>query len=77
MIFITAKSESDDVVEGLTAGGVDYLPKPFKPKEVVARVRTHLQNQILSEHRSMLVEQLRKADAAKNVCRKLPFKHWP
>ena len=66
VIFITAKSESDDVVEGLTAGGVDYLPKPFKPKEVVARVRTHLQNQILSEQRSMLVEQLRKANAAKN-----------
>jgi signal transduction histidine kinase len=66
VIFITAKSESDDVVEGLTAGGVDYLPKPFKPKEVVARVRTHLQNQILSEQRTMLVEQLRKANAAKN-----------
>ncbi|MGH7958210.1 MAG: hybrid sensor histidine kinase/response regulator, partial [Opitutaceae bacterium] len=66
VIFITAKSESDDVVEGLTAGGVDYLPKPFKPKEVVARVRNHLQNQILSEQRSILVEQLKKADAAKN-----------
>src|SRR5688572_2214948 len=66
VIFITAKSESDDVLEGLTAGGVDYLPKPFKPKEVLARIRTHLQNQILSEQRKVLVEQLRKADAAKN-----------
>jgi signal transduction histidine kinase len=66
VIFITAKSESDDVVEGLSAGGVDYLPKPFKPKEVMARIRTHLQNQILSEQRTMLVEQLRKANAAKN-----------
>jgi signal transduction histidine kinase len=66
VIFITAKRASDDVVEGLTAGGVDYLPKPFQPKEVVARIRTHLQNQILSEQRNMLVEQLRKANAAKN-----------
>jgi two-component system, sensor histidine kinase and response regulator len=66
VIFITAKSESDDVVEGLTAGGVDYLPKPFKPKEVLARIRTHLQNEILSEQRKMLVEQLRKANADKN-----------
>ena len=66
VIFITAKSESDDVVEGLTAGGVDYLPKPFKPKEVLARIRTHLQNQILSEQRKMLVEQLKKANAEKN-----------
>ena len=66
VIFITARSQSDDIVEGLTAGGVDYLPKPFKPKEVLARIRTHLQNQILSEQRKMLVEQLSKANAAKN-----------
>jgi signal transduction histidine kinase len=66
VIFITARSESDDVVEGLSAGGVDYLPKPFKPKEVLARIRTHLQNEILSEQRKVLVEQLRKANAAKN-----------
>jgi two-component system, sensor histidine kinase and response regulator len=59
VIFITAKSDSDDVVEGLSAGGVDYLPKPFKPKEVLARIRSHLQNQIL-------LEQLSGANAAKN-----------
>jgi signal transduction histidine kinase len=66
VIFITARSESDDVVEGLGAGGVDYLPKPFKAKEVLARIRSHLQNQILSEQREMLVDQLSKANAAKN-----------
>jgi len=66
VIFITAKNESDDVVEGLGAGGVDYLPKPFKPKEVLARLRSHMQNQILSEQQKLLVEQLSKADAAKN-----------
>jgi two-component system, sensor histidine kinase and response regulator len=66
VIFITAKSESDDVVEGLGAGGVDYLPKPFKPKEVLARIRSHMQNRILSEQRKTLVEQLKKADHAKN-----------
>ncbi|HVS50934.1 MAG TPA: hybrid sensor histidine kinase/response regulator [Opitutaceae bacterium] len=66
VIFITAKNESDDVVEGLEAGGVDYLPKPFKPKEVLARIRSHLQNQLLSEQKQALVEQLSKANAAKN-----------
>lgn len=66
IIFITAKSESDDVVEGLVAGGVDYLPKPFKAKEVIARIRSHLQNQILAEQQQRLVEQLNRADAAKN-----------
>lgn len=59
VIFITAKSESEDVVEGLAAGGVDYLPKPFRAKEALARIRIHLQNRLL-------VEQLSKANAAKN-----------
>lgn len=59
IIFITAKNESDDVVEGLAAGGVDYLPKPFQAKEVAARIRTHLQNR-------MLLDQLSQANTAKN-----------
>lgn len=66
VIFITAKNESDDVVEGLAAGGVDYLPKPFQAKEVLARIRTHLRSQLLSEQQKSLVEQLSKANAAKN-----------
>ena len=66
VIFITARSESDDVVEGLVAGAVDYLPKPFKPKEVLARIRSHLHNRILSEQQKLLVEQLSKANQAKN-----------
>lgn len=59
VIFITAKSESEDIVAGLTAGGVDYLPKPFRAKEVVARIRTHLQSRLL-------LEQLSQANEAKN-----------
>jgi len=59
VIFITARSDSDDVVTGFTAGGVDYLPKPFQPKEALARIRTHLQNR-------QLLEQLSRANAAKN-----------
>ncbi len=66
IIFITAKNESEDVVEGLSAGGVDYLPKPFQAREVLARIRTHLNSQLLAEQQKSLVEQLSKADAAKN-----------
>lgn len=66
IIFITAKNEAEDVVEGLTAGGVDYLPKPFRAKEVVARIRTHLYNRLLVEKQQSLVEQLSRANAAKN-----------
>ena len=66
VIFITAKNESDDIVEGLEVGGADYLPKPFEEKEVLARIRSHLQNQVLLEQQKLLVERLNKADAAKN-----------
>jgi two-component system sensor histidine kinase/response regulator len=65
VIFITAKSQSDDIVEGLAAGGVDYLPKPFKAREALARLRTHLQNRILNEQQRQLVAQLSTANTAK------------
>lgn len=66
IIFITAKSHSDDVLEGFAAGGIDYLPKPFQAREVAARIRTHLENRRLVEAQRALVEQLSKANAAKN-----------
>jgi len=53
-------------VMGFDAGGVDYLTKPFRPKEVVARIRTHLSNQQLVEQQKHLVDQLSKANAAKD-----------
>ena len=42
IIFLTAKSETEDVVGGLNAGADDYITKPFVPAEVLARVRSHL-----------------------------------
>ncbi|MBE6960465.1 MAG: response regulator transcription factor [Ruminococcaceae bacterium] len=42
IIFLTAKSETDDMVNGLNAGADDYITKPFVPAEVLARVRSQL-----------------------------------
>lgn len=42
IIFLTAKSEDRDILEGLTAGAVDYLTKPFNTAELIARVNTHI-----------------------------------
>ncbi|HIW99710.1 MAG TPA: response regulator transcription factor [Candidatus Nesterenkonia stercoripullorum] len=42
IIMLTAKSDTADVVRGLKAGADDYVPKPFKPAELVARVRARL-----------------------------------
>jgi two-component system sensor histidine kinase/response regulator len=42
VIFISALDEADDKVKAFTAGGVDYVTKPFEPREILARVQTHL-----------------------------------
>lgn len=42
IIFLTAKTEVDDVVHGFDLGANDYVSKPFQPNELLARVRTHL-----------------------------------
>lgn len=42
IILLTAKSETEDMVLGLNAGGDDYITKPFVPAEVLARVRSQL-----------------------------------
>ena len=42
VVMLTARSDTADVVAGLEAGADDYVPKPFKPKELVARVRARL-----------------------------------
>ncbi len=42
IIMLTAKSDTIDVVAGLEAGADDYMTKPFKAKELVARIRTRL-----------------------------------
>lgn len=42
IVMLTAKSDTIDVVSGLEAGADDYVIKPFKAKELVARIRTRL-----------------------------------
>ena len=56
VIFITARGETESVVEGFGAGGVDYIVKPFQTGEVFNRIATHLR---LSRLRRELLEQNR------------------
>lgn len=48
VLFLSALDEMVDKVRGFEVGGVDYITKPFQPREVLARIRTHLQ---ISEQR--------------------------
>jgi two-component system response regulator MtrA len=42
IVMLTAKTDTVDVVVGLESGADDYVMKPFKPKELVARIRARL-----------------------------------
>jgi DNA-binding response OmpR family regulator/DNA-binding CsgD family transcriptional regulator len=44
VIFMTGLSETENVLEGLAAGGVDYVTKPMVVDELLARIRVHLAN---------------------------------
>jgi len=56
VIFLTARTETADVVRGFETGAVDYVAKPFNAWELLARVNTHL-----------TVDQLRRSLAGKNA----------
>ncbi len=44
IIFMTGLSDTEHIIKGLEAGGVDYITKPIVPSEVLARIRVHLAN---------------------------------
>lgn len=54
VIFLTAHSGESEIVKGFEAGGVDYVTKPFKTSELLARIMTHLE---LKNSRERIVDQ--------------------
>ena len=58
IIFITAKTETQDIVKGFEVGGVDYITKPFNPPELFARVATHLNLFKMQRKNQQLIDTL-------------------
>lgn len=58
ILMLTAKSETDDKVEGLDSGADDYLTKPFMTKELLARIRALLRRTLPTNDGSLSFEDL-------------------
>lgn len=54
IIFLTAKSQTQDVVEGFTIGGNDYLKKPFSMEELIVRIHNLLSRTKLQKNSEIL-----------------------
>ena len=59
VIFLTAKTQTEDLVESFKTGAVDFITKPFKRDELLMRVKTHLD---LAVSRKKIVEMNRTRD---------------
>jgi len=71
VIFMTSLTGADDMVEGFSAGGVDYIEKPVRVHEMLVRIETHLalrvmHRQLVAQNRQLLSEvaERKQAEAA-------------
>lgn len=55
VIFITARTDEESIVEGFEAGGQDYITKPFNSAELIARVKTHLKLKAFEDSQQVLI----------------------
>jgi len=69
IVMLTAKTDTVDVVVGLESGADDYIVKPFKPKELVARIRARLRQSGNPEPESLAIGDLQIDVAGHSVSR--------
>ena len=73
VIFLTARDQADDVVDGFDLGAVDYIAKPVQPTVLKARLRTHLKLsqalQDLNRQNATLADNARLRDDIERITR--------
>ncbi|SHF80855.1 two-component system, unclassified family, sensor histidine kinase and response regulator [Fodinibius roseus] len=68
VIFLTARSDEEDIIKGLNLGGADYVTKPFNSGELLARIDTHLS---LKNARDRIIRQREKLQQLSKTREKL------
>jgi signal transduction histidine kinase/DNA-binding response OmpR family regulator len=63
LIFISALDDTESKLQAFAAGGVDYIPKPFQEREVLARVEIHLELRRLYRQAQVEIVQRQAAEA--------------
>ena len=69
IIFLTAKSSQNDLLTGFSAGGDDYIPKPFSIQEVIARVKAVMR-------RFTPVEEVKKQELPEKKKKEKTYNKW-
>ena len=77
IIFISGLQETEAKVRAFQAGGVDYLVKPFEEKEVLARVKTHVELYTIKRNLEQLVDHRTQALANSEARYRVVFEDNP
>ncbi|MCK9167403.1 MAG: response regulator [Bacteroidales bacterium] len=66
VIFVTAKTDVDEIVKGFNSGGVDYITKPFNREELLVRIKTQLDLKASLKTIEKQTQELKEANALKD-----------
>lgn len=67
IIYLTAKNDADSIIRGFELGGQDYITKPFNSKELLCRVKTHLELKQAKAELTNLNEKLEEKVAQRTI----------
>lgn len=66
IIFMTGKTDSDSILQAFSEGASDYITKPYRIKEALARIETHLKVRSLLQQHKAFIQALTKANTEKS-----------